>query len=168
MRQMPLFVTPGPLFPWESPAEALAGPPAGAPSGSPSAEGDGDGDWDEAEAPTGPARERLCKQFEEFMREMRWPYVAVDEAKRAVLGGASIPSFDFLVYSASGPNLLVLLVAGPEPVPPGALDSMREWESAFGKDFRAAFVCDAGPCWTCRMMPGPDGIMEERILNDLV
>jgi hypothetical protein len=168
MMQKSLFITPGPLFDWESPAEALAAPPAEARAGPSVAGSNDEDDGLEPEALTDPAHDRLCRRFEEFLREKGWPYVVVDVAKRAVLGGASIPAFDFLVYSASGPNLLVLLVAGPEPLPQGALDNMREWESAFGKDFLAAFVSDAGACWTCRMMPGPAGTMEERTLTDLV
>ena len=35
------------------------------------------------------------------------PYVAVDEAKRALFSTAKLKSFDFVVYSKTGPNLLV-------------------------------------------------------------
>ena len=45
--------------------------------------------------------------FEDYLRAKGWPYIAVDEAKKAIFAGGAIKSFDFLVYSASGPNLLV-------------------------------------------------------------
>ncbi len=44
--------------------------------------------------------------FEDYLRCMGSPYVAVDEAKRAIFAETSIKNFDFLVYSDSGVNLL--------------------------------------------------------------
>ena len=38
--------------------------------------------------------------FEDYLRAKGWPYVAIDEAKKTVFAGASIKSFDFLVYSS--------------------------------------------------------------------
>ena len=181
MMEKPLFITPGPLFPWESPAEALAAPPAVVPAGRPRRatskpprqvrQDDGDDDdaeCQEPEKPIDPARERLRKQFETFLRDKGWPYVAVDEAKKAILGASQIQAFDFLVYSSAGPNLLVLLQAGAGPVARVDLDGMGEWEKVFGPDFRAVFVCRTGAGWTCRMLPGGDGKMEERMIDDLV
>jgi hypothetical protein len=125
-------------------------------------------DSDEPEKPVDPAHVRLCKQFETFLRDKGWPYVAVDDAKRAIFSGSHIDSFDFLVYSNVGANLLVLMVPGPAPIPPEALDSMREWEAVFGKDFKAAFVCWTDAGWMCRMCPGQDRNMEERSIDTLV
>lgn len=45
--------------------------------------------------------------FEAFLRDRGIPYVAVDEAKKALFSSAKLKSFDFVVYSKSGPNLLV-------------------------------------------------------------
>jgi len=45
--------------------------------------------------------------FEGFLRDRGIPYVAVDEAKRALFASAKLKSFDFVVYSKTGPNLLV-------------------------------------------------------------
>src|SRR3954467_14324865 len=45
--------------------------------------------------------------FEAFLREKGIPCVAVDEAKRALFATAKLKSFDFVVYSKAGPNLLV-------------------------------------------------------------
>src|SRR3954464_10220087 len=45
--------------------------------------------------------------FEAFLRDRGIPYVAVDEAKKALFSTAKLKSFDFVVYSSSGPNLLI-------------------------------------------------------------
>ena len=45
--------------------------------------------------------------FEAFLRDKGIPCVAVDEAKKALFSNAKLKSFDFVVYSKSGPNLLV-------------------------------------------------------------
>ena len=45
--------------------------------------------------------------FEGYLRHRGMPYVAVDEAKRALFATAKLKSFDFVVYSKTGPNLLV-------------------------------------------------------------
>ena len=45
--------------------------------------------------------------FEAFLHERGIPCVAVDEAKRALFANAKLKSFDFVVYSKNGPNLLI-------------------------------------------------------------
>ncbi|MEW6250439.1 MAG: HYExAFE family protein [Planctomycetota bacterium] len=45
--------------------------------------------------------------FEDYLQTHQIPYVAVDEAKRAAFRDAKLKSFDFIVYSAGGPNWLV-------------------------------------------------------------
>ena len=45
--------------------------------------------------------------FEAFIRDRGIPCVAVDEAKRALFVNAKLKSFDFVVYSKNGPNLLI-------------------------------------------------------------
>ena len=42
-----------------------------------------------------------------FFAIAAFPYVAVDEAKKALFANAQLKSFDFVVYSKNGPNLLV-------------------------------------------------------------
>jgi len=91
--------------------------------------------------------------FEAFLRTERRPYVAVDEARRALTADASLKSLDFIVYSAQGRNLLVDVKG--RKFPTGAdgaggrwenwaaeedLDSMLRWQKLFGGDFRAALV----------------------------
>ncbi|MCC7145108.1 MAG: HYExAFE family protein [Phycisphaeraceae bacterium] len=104
--------------------------------------------------------------FETYLRERAIPYVAVDEAKRAIAGTGhdagrqSLKSFDFVVYgSATGRNLLVD-VKGRKHAAASAramqnwvtrddVESLVKWEGIFGKDFEGVFVflywCLQGP-----------------------
>ena len=36
--------------------------------------------------------------FEDYLRSRGWPYLPVDEHRKAIFSGARIKSFDFLVY----------------------------------------------------------------------
>jgi hypothetical protein len=95
--------------------------------------------------------------FEDYLRAKGWPYIAVDEAKKAIFADAAIKSFDFLVYSSSGPNLLVDVKgrkfpdssrgSGRGPSRPWEnwvgqddLDGLKEWEKVFGADFMGVLV----------------------------
>lgn len=100
--------------------------------------------------------------FEHYLRANQIPYVAVDEAKRALQGSASVPrlkSFDFVVYSTSGPNLLVDVKGRKHSGKTGKsmqnwvtrddLECMNEWSRIFGGGFEPALVfmfwCEAQP-----------------------
>ena len=92
--------------------------------------------------------------FEEYLRGVRRPYILVDEHRRALLGGVSLKSMDFIVYSGRDRNLLVDVKG--RRFPSGGtgrsrrkwenwatrddLDSLLEWEQVFGRDFRAVLV----------------------------
>lgn len=95
--------------------------------------------------------------FEDYLRARGCPYVAVDETKKAIFGAATIKSFDFLVYSESGPNLLVDVkgrkfpdgIAGKKRGASRAwenwitdqdADGLTQWEKIFGGDFKAVLV----------------------------
>lgn len=117
--------------------------------------------------------------FEHYLRANRAPYVAVDEARKALLpeddpdgGVASLKSFDFVVYGAAC-NLLVDVkgrVYGRQPKAPAStggrrfdswvprqdVDDLRRWQSLFGANFRAVFVF----IFTLRQQP-PDALFEE-------
>lgn len=104
--------------------------------------------------------------FERLLRDRRIPYVAVDEARKALLPeGArprlsvgdgperSLKSFDFVLYG-EGANLLAEVkgrrYVAPRSRPgPGRLeswvnaedvDSLLTWQRLFGPEFAAAFV----------------------------
>jgi len=95
--------------------------------------------------------------FESYLQAKGWPYVLVDEAKKTVFADSAIKSFDFLVYSSTGPNLLVDVKGRkfPDSARPASgapsrawenwvtredIDSLREWERIFGGDFVAMLV----------------------------
>jgi hypothetical protein len=85
--------------------------------------------------------------FEDYLRAAGVPYVAVDEAKKALFAGVQLKSFDFVVYSAGGPNLLVDVKGRrmAARTPRGGhlenwatredLGSLARWESVFGSGF---------------------------------
>ncbi len=92
--------------------------------------------------------------FESYLQGKGWPHVAVDEAKKSLFGAASLKSFDFIVYSAEGPNLLAEVKGRKFPAPGKRtsvrawenwvtredVESMRQWEGVFGPDFMGMLV----------------------------
>lgn len=90
--------------------------------------------------------------MEQYLRAQRVPYVAVDEARRALDAEVSIKNLDFIVYSQHGPNLLVDVKG--RRFPSGAanrrywenwstaddIESLQRWQQVFGPDFRSALV----------------------------
>jgi hypothetical protein len=87
--------------------------------------------------------------FEDYLRRKGLPYIAVDEAKRALFAGAKLKSFDFVVYRPQGKNLLVD-VKGRKLSPKSAtlqnwatredIDDLRQWQDIFGDGFSAVFL----------------------------
>src|SRR4051812_8457050 len=86
--------------------------------------------------------------FEAFLRHKGIPCVAVDEAKRAMFSTAKLKPFDFVVYSKSGPNLLVD-VKGRQLRNRGSrkgfetwateqdVVDLMQWEQVFGEGYKA-------------------------------
>lgn len=74
--------------------------------------------------------------FEEFLRSRGLPYVAVDEARKAIFGDVALKSFDFIVYSDVGPNLLVDVKGRkfPDATPAGRKASGKAWENWITRD----------------------------------
>jgi hypothetical protein len=108
--------------------------------------------------------------FEAFLRQRGIPCVAVDEAKKALFANAKLKSFDFVVYSKSGPNLLIDVKGRQfrENSARGSFQSwtterdvsdLQQWEQVFGDGFKAVltFVYWIDPPLT----PGP-GMFEHR------
>jgi len=86
--------------------------------------------------------------FEDYLRTVGVPYVAVDEAKKALFAGVRLKSFDFVVYSATGTNLLVDVKGRRFPYERAGsrrrwenwttredLESLAQWEEVFGSGF---------------------------------
>jgi hypothetical protein len=107
--------------------------------------------------------------FEHYLRANAIPYVAVDEAKRALQGREAplkLKSFDFVVYSQSASNLLVDVKGRKHSGKTGKalqnwvtgddIDCLGEWAKIFGSGFEPAFVfmfwCEAEP---------PDALFQE-------
>jgi hypothetical protein len=94
--------------------------------------------------------------FEDYLRSRGLPYVAVDETKKAIFADASVKSFDFLVYSSVGANLLVDVKGRKFPdsgkgsrgssrawenwITRQDVEGLGQWEQVFGRDFRAVLV----------------------------
>jgi hypothetical protein len=89
--------------------------------------------------------------FEAFLKKRSIPYVDVAQAKKALFADAKLKSFDFVVYSEQGPNLLIDLngrrchragKAGQGPAGfqtwTGEADvsDLLTWEEVFGKEFK--------------------------------
>lgn len=109
--------------------------------------------------------------FEHYLRTRRIPYVAVNEARKAVMPSGSnfqatdgdgrahtLKSFDFVIYG-SGLNLLIEVKGRKMPAGTASprmecwvtledVESLGTWQSLFGPGFAAAFVfiywCEEG------------------------
>jgi hypothetical protein len=104
-------------------------------------------------------RHHYEQAFEEYLRDRRIPYVAVDEARKALLPAprlacdegsispAAVPlkSFDFVIYGERG-NLLAEIKGRrvgarlESWVTQDDVDALTTWEGLFGSGFSAAFV----------------------------
>jgi hypothetical protein len=89
--------------------------------------------------------------FEAYLRSRGLPYVAVDEAKRSVLGdGESIKNLDFIVSTPGTATWLVDVKGRRFPSAEDQywknwstrddLTSLAQWESLFGENFRGLLV----------------------------
>jgi hypothetical protein len=85
--------------------------------------------------------------FEAYLREKGIPYVAVDEAKKAMFANAKLKSFDFVVYSKNGPNLLVDVkgrkLGGSSYqtwATEGDVSDLMQWQQVFGEGFKAVLL----------------------------
>jgi len=89
--------------------------------------------------------------FEAYLRERGIPYVAVDEARKALFSSARLKSFDFVVYSKSGRNLLVD-IKGRQFRGSSArrsfqtwaterdVEDLLQWQEVFGDGFTAVLM----------------------------
>jgi hypothetical protein len=89
--------------------------------------------------------------FEAFLRDKGIPCVAVDEAKKALFSNAKLKSFDFVVYSKSGPTLLID-VKGRQMRSATSRRSfeswtteqdvadLMQWEQVFGEGYKAVLT----------------------------
>ncbi len=91
--------------------------------------------------------------FEELLRASKIPYVAVDEAKRAIFAESSLKSFDFLVYPSNGHKLVVDVKGrkvGGQGKPGHSyrqnwvnradIEGLSKWQDIFGSNYRVLLV----------------------------
>lgn len=111
--------------------------------------------------------------FETYIRTLRVPCVAVDEAKRAIWGDQGVKSPDFLLYPRGATNLVVEVkgkqgknARGRRPwenwVTTDDLDGLTRWQELFGPGFLPvlAFVYAESP--PPFPLPPGDGAFEFR------
>ena len=89
--------------------------------------------------------------FEAYVRSLRVPCVAIDEARRAIFGDAGVKNPDFLLYPRFSDNLVVE-VKGKRGknargrrdwenwVTTDDLDGLVRWQELFGPGFRSVLV----------------------------
>ena len=94
--------------------------------------------------------------FEGFIRSIRVPCVAIDEAKRAICGDDDLKNPDFLLYPQFGSNLVVEVKgkraqerAGPAQLGELGHDGRSRWSGALAGDVRAGISRGPGVC-LCR------------------
>ncbi len=130
-------------------------------------------------------RHHYERAFEAYLRERRIPYVAVNEARKALLppgarlrldgagdAGPDLKSFDFVVYGENT-NMLIEIKGRKVPARKGTgrgggrleswvtLDdvaSLKAWQRLFGPGYEGAFVF----VYHCEDQP-PDGLFQEVI-----
>jgi len=91
--------------------------------------------------------------FEDYVRSHGWPYVPVDEHRKAIFAGARVKSFDFIVYPPGEKAWLVDVKGRKFPyegkggrrfwenwVTRDDLAGLRSWESVFGDRFEPVLV----------------------------
>ncbi len=91
--------------------------------------------------------------FEDYIRSRGWPYIPVDEQRKAIFSGARIKSFDFLVYRPGQTAWLVDIKGRKFPyegehgkrywenwVTRDDIEGLSKWEAVFGEDFEPVFV----------------------------
>ncbi len=104
--------------------------------------------------------------FEHYLRANQIPYVAVDEARKAMQGPRKLKSFDFVVYGKSGPNLLVDVKGRKHSgkshksldnwVTADDVADLQQWEKIFGDGFKGTLVF----LYWCAVQP-PDALFQE-------
>jgi hypothetical protein len=115
--------------------------------------------------------------FEGFIRSLRVPCVAVDEAKRAICGDdGEVKNPDFLLYPRFGVNLVVE-VKGKRAknkrgrrdwenwVTTDDLDGLVRWQAMFGPGFRAVLAFAYAEPIQAFPLPGDNGAYEFRGLD---
>lgn len=91
--------------------------------------------------------------FEDYVRSRGWPYVPVDEQRKAIFSGGRIKSFDFLVYRPGERPWLVDVKGRKFPYDSASgkrywenwvtqedLSGLGKWKDVFGDEFEPVFA----------------------------
>jgi len=82
--------------------------------------------------------------FEAFLKGRSIPYVSVESAKKALFSNTRLKSFDFVVYSKKGPNLLIDIKGRRGGKETWATErdviDLAQWEQVFGEGFKAVLT----------------------------
>lgn len=91
--------------------------------------------------------------FEDYIRSLGWPYVPVNEQKKAIFSGARVKSFDFVVHRPGAGSWLVDVKGRKFPYALAGgrrywenwvlrtdLDDLERWRSVFGDGFEPMLV----------------------------
>ena len=93
------------------------------------------------------------RAFESYLQTLNIPYVAIDQARKAILSGAKIKSFDFIVYPDNRRRVLADVKGrkltfrtfrrrglGENWATVDDINGLRSWEEVFGADHLGVFV----------------------------
>jgi len=111
--------------------------------------------------------------FEAYIRSIRIPCVAIDEAKRAVFGDEGLKNPDFLLYPPFGVNLVVEVKGKRGKNAQGRrdwenwvttddLDGLVRWQAIFGPGFRSVLAFAYAEPIQAFPLPGANGAYEFR------
>lgn len=91
--------------------------------------------------------------FEDYIRSRGWPYIPVDEQRKAIFSGARIKSFDFVVYPPGSKTWIVDVKGRKFPyegkggrrywenwVTQEDIDGARQWHTVLGSDYEPIFL----------------------------
>lgn len=91
--------------------------------------------------------------FEDYARSKGWPYIPIDEQRKAIFSGARIKSFDFLVYPPDRKPWLVDIKGRKFPydtkrgkrywenwVTREDVDGLRAWHKVFGDQYEPVLI----------------------------
>lgn len=91
--------------------------------------------------------------FEDYVRSRGWPYVAVDEQRKAIFAGARVKSFDLIVYPPGCKTWVVDIKGRKFPyegkggrrywenwVTQDDLDGLAQWHAALGEEYEPIFM----------------------------
>ena len=91
--------------------------------------------------------------FEDFVRSQGWPYIPVDEQRKAIFAGSRIKSFDFIVYPPERKPRLVDVKGRKFPyegrsgrrfwenwVTGEDLSGLQRWDVVFGENYEPGLM----------------------------